>query len=503
MIVPSTLLALVASYVAAHPGTHSGSLSERAGAYDFSWAPPGWVVPPANPQWTKDLLPNFDATVPGTLDSMCNQGTVWGLTYDDGPSAYTDSVLSYLASKNLKATFFVVGTYVLNNPDVLLRTYQAGHQIGIHTWSHSDMSTLTVDQQVTELVNTAKIIKQVIGVAPTVWRPPFYSANTNVLKIAKALGLRTIVWSVDSRDWAIQSGGQTPAGVAQLFTDAVNSGSKNPISLEHDGFSYSAAVAPAVIDILVNGNIKVGTIKECLGLDQAYGGVLDLYLGGVPSSGTTTTAGLPSSTTSVTPATTTTITTTTSLKPTTTAASDCYPAWSTSSTYNGGAQVSYKNINYVANWWAGSTDIPGTSGAWKAVGSCGSGSTTTTAVPTTTTTTTTTTAPTTTTTTTTTAPTTATTAPTTTTTTTTTTTKPTTSTTTIPTTSKTTTTTTTTTSKPTTTSVKPNTTTASGGFSVGAPCSPNGAWACSNSLICSYNAASALVWVKIGNASSC
>ncbi|KAJ3008934.1 UNVERIFIED_CONTAM: chitin deacetylase, partial [Siphonaria sp. JEL0065] len=328
------------------------------------------------------------SVTPGVLDSMCTSVTpVWGLTYDDGPSAYTDDLLAHLAAKNIKATFFVVGTYVLNNPDVLLRTYQAGHQIGIHTWSHADMATLTVDQQIAEIVNTAKIIKQVIGVVPTVWRPPFYSTNTNVMKIAAALGLRTIVWSLDSRDWAIQSGGQTAAGVTQMFQDAVNSGSQSPISLEHDGFSYSEAAAPAVLDVLTNGKINIGTIKDCLGLPQAYGGVLDLYLASpastvtatVSQTTTTTTIAPPQSSTTVAQSSSTTTTTTVSVQTATASGTTCYPAWSSSTpSYNGGAQISYKDVNYVANWWSGPSDVPGVSGSWKAVGACGSGSTTTT-----------------------------------------------------------------------------------------------------------------------------
>ncbi|KAJ3008935.1 UNVERIFIED_CONTAM: chitin deacetylase [Siphonaria sp. JEL0065] len=281
MIITSVFTALAATLVAAHPGSHEGSIVARdttTSHFNFTWAPAGWVTPPVNLQWSKDLLADFNNTTPGVLDSVCTSGPVWGLTYDDGPSAYTDDLLAHLAAKNVKATFFVVGTYVLNNPDVLRRTYAAGHQIGIHTWSHAAMSSLTVDQQIAELVNTAKIIKEVIGVVPNVWRPPYYAVDNTVLKVAAALGLRTVVWSLDSQDWALPWGGQTAENIYNLFNTTANSGWKNPISLEHDGFSYSEAVAPQVIDILTNAGVKIATMKECLGMDQAYGGVLDAYL---------------------------------------------------------------------------------------------------------------------------------------------------------------------------------------------------------------------------------
>ncbi|KAI9336758.1 hypothetical protein BDR26DRAFT_804259, partial [Obelidium mucronatum] len=199
-------------------------------------------------------------------------------SYDDGPSDYTDALLNHLAAKNIKATFMVIGSNVLYRPDVLLKTYQAGHQIGIHTWSHAAMSTLTVDQQIAELVNTAKIIKQVIGVVPTVWRPPYYAVDEKVLKVAATLGLRTVVWSLDSQDWALPWGGQTAQGIYDQFNTTANSGWKNPISLEHDGFQDSAAVAPGVVDILVAAGVKVATLNECLGMKGPYGGPLDAYL---------------------------------------------------------------------------------------------------------------------------------------------------------------------------------------------------------------------------------
>ncbi|KAI9329171.1 hypothetical protein BDR26DRAFT_1011862 [Obelidium mucronatum] len=122
---------------------------------------------------------------------------------------------------------------------------------------------------------------------------------------------------------------------------------------------------------------------RCSGVIPPIGG------GGATTSTAAGSATTKTATSAGTTATTTTITTTT--KPaTTTAAGDCYAAWSSSTTYNGGAQVSYNSVNYVANWWAGSTDIPGVSGAWKSVAPCGGNGSATTTTKTTTTTTTTT-----------------------------------------------------------------------------------------------------------------
>ncbi|KAJ3003787.1 UNVERIFIED_CONTAM: hypothetical protein HDU68_005501, partial [Siphonaria sp. JEL0065] len=212
----------------------------------------------------------------------------------------------------------------------------------------------------------------------------------------------------------------------------------------------------------------------------------------------------------------------------------CFLPWVSTYTYGAGVEVSYNGQNWKASYYLNPGTVPG-SGAngWVSTGPCsssGSSTTTTTIVVQSSTTTTTTNKPTTSTTTTTNKPTTSTTTttvpvpttstttttvPISTTSTTTTTNKPTTSTTTTtnkPTTSTTTTnkpssTTTTTTKKPTTstttTTIKPTTTAGSSGYSAGAACATYGAWACSNSLICSYGSAGSLVWVQVGTVASC
>jgi peptidoglycan/xylan/chitin deacetylase (PgdA/CDA1 family) len=81
-------------------------------------------------------------------------------------------VLKHLKDRNIKATFFVVGSMVLQYPEVLIETYKAGHEIGIHTWSHPSLVEITADQVIVEMMWTARIIREVIGYTPTLVRPP-------------------------------------------------------------------------------------------------------------------------------------------------------------------------------------------------------------------------------------------------------------------------------------------------------------------------------------------
>ncbi|KAJ3031141.1 UNVERIFIED_CONTAM: hypothetical protein HDU68_006272 [Siphonaria sp. JEL0065] len=194
------------------------------------------------------------------------------------------------------------------------------------------------------------------------------------------------------------------------------------------------------------------------------------------TSTTTTTVAQPSSstttTTTIAKSSSTTTTTTAPVSTTTAAGSDCYVAWDSTKSYPGGSLVSYNNVNYKNTWWENPGAAPGAAngdGGWVSQGACGgpqSSTTTTTTVPikSSSTTTTTTVA------------------------------KTSTTTTTIPVNSS---------STTTTTTKVATTTAAAGGNTAGAACSTYGAWACSNSLICSYSATSTLVWVQVGSVSSC
>ncbi|KAI9349731.1 hypothetical protein BDR26DRAFT_915404 [Obelidium mucronatum] len=141
--------------------------------------------------------------------------------------------------------------------------------------------------------------------------------------------------------------------------------------------SYISWVSFWVVGADVRGNVD--------GLNAASGAYAKAIIAGLGNQSQATSATTATKTFS--PVTSTKTTTTT-----TTPASNCYAAWTNAAPYNGGAQVSYNNFNYVAKWWAAQSDVPGTADVWNAVGACGGATTTTAKSSSTTTTTTTTTA---------------------------------------------------------------------------------------------------------------
>ncbi|CAG8562198.1 8705_t:CDS:2, partial [Paraglomus occultum] len=198
---------------------------------------------------------------------ICPAQKDWGLTYDDGPSIYTPALLDYLKLNNIKATFFVIGSRVLERPDVLRRTIAEGHQLGIHTWSHPYLTTLTNNQIIAELKWTETIIKTVAGVTPIYMRPPYGDVDDRVRSIATQMGYKVVIWDVDTTDW-LSNGNPTynPNTITNIVQNYANQkSSTGHISLEHDLFPVAAAAAPKALDIILQAGFAAKPVGTCVG----------------------------------------------------------------------------------------------------------------------------------------------------------------------------------------------------------------------------------------------
>ncbi|KAI8897593.1 hypothetical protein BC833DRAFT_509743, partial [Globomyces pollinis-pini] len=177
--------------------------------------------------------------------NTCPSEKQWGITFDDGPSRFTPDLLDYLLEHNIKATFFCIGSRVVEFGPTVLRAFQEGHQIGVHTWSHRALTTLTNDQIIAELEYTAMAITQVIGTRPIWIRPPFGDMDDRVRAIATAMGFKIAIWDFDSGDFsmAYNANFYGPNVLENLFRDRAvqqESRSSGLISLQHDLYENTA-----------------------------------------------------------------------------------------------------------------------------------------------------------------------------------------------------------------------------------------------------------------------
>ncbi|KAG9223107.1 carbohydrate esterase family 4 protein [Pleurotus ostreatus PC15] len=217
--------------------------------------------------------------------TSCPDKMTWGLTYDDGPAFYTPNLLQYLAEQKIKSTFFTVGSRVISAPATLQAMHIEGHQISAHTWAHPPLTTLTNDEIIAELGWSRKAIKDVLGVTPNTFRPPYGDIDDRVRAIAKAMGMVPVLWTrigpyatFDTDDFNINGGITTVQQVLVNWKNILgNATTMNTgfIVLEHDLFPQAVEAATGYIlpdAIAHQPPFKIEPVITCLNkpLRDAY-----------------------------------------------------------------------------------------------------------------------------------------------------------------------------------------------------------------------------------------
>ena len=180
------------------------------------------------------------------------------LTFDDGPGPHTPAVLAELKKAGVPATFFVIGASVKQNPAVLNQIVADGHEVGVHTWTHTDMTTLDPKTQKAEIESTAGEILAVGGVASRLFRAPYGAVSPAVLKQAEDAKLVSVLWDVDTVDW-------TGPGAEQIVQNAVSKAQPGSIILLHDGGgdrTTTVAAIPGIIKGLRAKGFEFSTVGD-------------------------------------------------------------------------------------------------------------------------------------------------------------------------------------------------------------------------------------------------
>lgn len=180
------------------------------------------------------------------------------LTFDDGPSSNTGRLLDVLNSYNAKATFFVMGRKIKNNPSVLNRMINEGHQIGGHSWSHPQFTAISEEALRSQIMDTRDKISSVTGADTTLVRPPYGSVDSEVKAVGADLGVSFINWSVDSLDWKSQN-------AKIIYYDIMTKVKNGSIILCHDTHSTTVEAMEQVIPDLIAQGYHFVTVSELLG----------------------------------------------------------------------------------------------------------------------------------------------------------------------------------------------------------------------------------------------
>ena len=180
---------------------------------------------------------------------------VIALTFDDGPSPYTAHLLDILDQYGAKATFFLIGSKVSGQASVVRSIQARGHQLGNHSWSHPELPKLSVDQIAGEIDRTNEAIRQATGVKPSILRPPYGAVNGVVLEQLRLRNMSSILWSVDTRDWADRN--------SQIVCSRAVAGARpGAVILMHDIHQTSVNAVPCILSSLKQQGYSFVTIQR-------------------------------------------------------------------------------------------------------------------------------------------------------------------------------------------------------------------------------------------------
>ncbi|KAF8906191.1 hypothetical protein CPB84DRAFT_1770184 [Gymnopilus junonius] len=186
--------------------------------------------------------------------AACPDKLHWGVSFDDGPSPYSINLIAKLKEKNIRATFFVVGSRVIQRPGILIEEYMNGHEISVHTWSHTVRMDLRFCRFSIEQDDRVRAISLAMGMVPILW-----TSNADGGKF-------------DSNDWRVASGELTGPQVFTIFEDLMRNGTSfntGFITLQHDLFEITVDLAVGyTLDAALSHDPKfvLQPVGECMGM---------------------------------------------------------------------------------------------------------------------------------------------------------------------------------------------------------------------------------------------
>jgi peptidoglycan/xylan/chitin deacetylase (PgdA/CDA1 family) len=180
------------------------------------------------------------------------------LTFDDGPSDYTNIILDVLELHGGRVTFFVVGSRVERWRNIVIRAAEGGHEIVGHAWTHVELPSLNNRALAESLRATSEVIERVTGNScGFIFRAPYGLVNQRVINVAKEMGYSIVNWSLDTWDWRLRDANQVHNAVMRGVRE-------NSIILLHDIFHSTAVAMRRTIPALIAAGYELVTVSELL-----------------------------------------------------------------------------------------------------------------------------------------------------------------------------------------------------------------------------------------------
>lgn len=174
------------------------------------------------------------------------------ITFDDGPGPYTKEIVKCLKKNESRATFFVLGQSVDSYKSSVKAAYKIGCEIGNHSYSHSNLPSLSQGDIKSQMQKTDQKVKAITGKSTTVMRTPYGATSANV---KNAVGKPIILWSIDTLDWKTRNKSKTISAVMDNVKDG-------DVILMHDIHEPTKEAALTIIPRLRRQGYQLVTVSE-------------------------------------------------------------------------------------------------------------------------------------------------------------------------------------------------------------------------------------------------
>lgn len=205
------------------------------------------IIQRTAPSITDDANKKFSST--RVLDP---EKPMIALTFDDGPSDYTEDIVAKLNEYDSAATFFVVGTQIQRYTSVLEYIVESGSEIGNHTAAHAYLTSLNLYEIDAAIMDVQEKVYSITGIYPTLVRPPYGSVNGFV---EESVMFPLILWSVDTLDWLYKD----PQRISDYIME---NASDSAVILMHDSKETTKEAVLITIEKLISEGFQLVTVSE-------------------------------------------------------------------------------------------------------------------------------------------------------------------------------------------------------------------------------------------------
>jgi peptidoglycan-N-acetylglucosamine deacetylase len=180
---------------------------------------------------------------------------------------YLDEILDILDKYEIKATFFVMGRWLVypdkENQEKLIEIHKRGHEIGNHSYTHADFKNINKEKMIKEIKDTEKLIKDITGITTEIFRFPSGHYNHDAVSVAQFLGYQSIQWDVDSIDWK-------QLGLEQEYNRVIKKTKPGSIMLFHNNGKYTPQNLERFIPKLQGEGFKFVPVGQLIYKDGFY-----------------------------------------------------------------------------------------------------------------------------------------------------------------------------------------------------------------------------------------